>query len=414
MVKNMRILQINNYHYIKGGSEKVFLDTVKLLEYNGHEVITFSTLDDKNIPRDKSICIKVENIFSDKSLFSKLLSYKAFLYNVKVAKRLQETIDLYKPEIAHLHIYYGKLSNSVIDILHKNKIPFVISLHEYRLLCPNYTFLRHDSTICESCAKKIFKNDCIKYKCNKGNYLYSFLSVIETLYRDILYNPIKKANGFIAVSKFIRDKHLEYIPSIKNKIEHIYNFVDIKELTIYRKNITNKDDYYLYFGRLSYEKCLITLLNAFKERPSLKLLIVGTGPLDEEISKIVNEQKLNVKLIGFKTGSELYEIVSSARYTIVPSEWYENNPITILESLSLGTPIIASKIGGIPELVSDSFNGFIFENGRVESLIQALDKSKNYMKYYELVDNSIKFAEFNFIDDVHYNKLVNFYNKIIK
>ena len=177
------------------------------------------------------------------------------------------------------------------------------------------------------------------------------------------------------------------------------------------------DKYFLFFGRLSYEKGVMTLLKAFKELPQCSLKVVGTGPKEEELKAFARDNGMkNVTFLGYKTGKELTDLVSNAYFVIVPSEWYENNPMTIIEAYSVGTPVIGARIGGIPEIVVDGQTGFQFESGNVAALRNTVLKADaiDGKTYTEFGQGTINFANENLSKDSYWRKLVVFYDRFVQ
>ncbi len=217
---------------------------------------------------------------------------------------------------------------------------------------------------------------------------------------------------FVMVSKFIYDKHTEYYPVLKKKASVLYNF---KELIGEAFPSMSKEVDLVYFGRLSKEKGIITLLKALVGLKNIKLKIIGTGPEEPNIKRFIMDKKLfNIELLGYCKGALLWEHISSARFTVVPSEWYENNPMSIIESLMLGVPVIGSRVGGIPEILVQN-HGFLFEMSSVDSLREAIEKSTSTTQesYDKMSQNAMRFAKDNFSPESHYNSLLNIYSNLI-
>lgn len=412
----MKVLQLNNYAYLKGGSEKVFIDTSNVLREYGHDVICFS-MKDSSVDIDGCTLVDHVDWSERKGLASKVRGVSSFIYNRRVAKELEKLIMEFKPEIAHVHIYYGRLSNSIIRVLKKHKIPIVQSVHEYRLLCPAYTCLNGKHEICECCAGLKLKTSCIRNKCIKNNSLLSFVATSECLVRDTFFNNQKYFSKFIMVSEFIKNLHIKYYPEIEYKSEIVYNMVDLDKYAIYKVTSDKKSDYYLYLGRLSYEKGLMTLMKSFKELPNINLKLAGTGPLETELKEYIDKNKLtNIELFGFLSGEKLYNTIANAKFLIIPSEWYENNPISVIESLAIGTPVIGSNIGGIPELVINNKTGYLYKPGDFEELEKIIRQTDciDFLTYQQLVENGEKLVKKKCYKTVYYNKLISIYRDAIK
>jgi len=407
----MKILQINNYHYLKGGSEKVYFETSSLLEEKGHKVIFFSTGNEKNLKtKYEKYFVKPTNYNSSK-IVDKIMSVHNFIYSKKAKKNLEKLILDEKPDIAHLHIFYGHLTSSILPILKKYNIPTVMSIHEYRLMCPTYLMQDINGNNCELCANGNYFN-CIFKKCNKGSFSKSFISALECFIRDYFFNYVDFIDKFILVSKFIYNKHKQYNKIPENKMIQLYNFIDINNY----KFEVNKGNYYLYVGRLSVEKGIMTLVKAFHNIPNINLKIAGIGPMERDIVDYVKRNNIqNIQLLGFCNKEYLEELIHNAIFTIIPSEWYENNPMSVLESFAYGTPVIGSNIGGIPELIIPEKTGYLFSPGDIEDLqkiiLYSYDISIN--DYKDMSLNARKLIEGEFNKDKYYEELIKIYKSLL-
>lgn len=406
----MKILQINNYHHIKGGSDTVYLSTGKLLEKMGHEVIYFSSSSDENVKEGQNEFFVPTEDPNEGNVLTQLKKIPSFIYSCANYRSLKKLIKKEKPDIAHLHIFYGRLTSSILKALKDESIPTVMSVHEYRMLCPVSVFMNNKGEICEKCAGKNYFS-CVTSKCNKGSYAFSAISALESTFRDHFFNYKEYIDHFIMVSKFIQNKHSQYFSGIEKKSSILYNF---KKLKIKNEFIKKEVDL-VFFGRLSREKGIMTLLNAIKDKNKISLKIIGTGPELENILKFIQIHSLNnVRLLGFCQGDNLWNHISSAKFAVVPSECYENNPMTVIESLFLGIPVIGSKIGGIPEIVKKN-HGFIFEPGKASDLQEKITEAlKVSPKHYKEMEQSAKiFAEHNFSEEQHYHQLQKIYSNLL-
>jgi len=403
----MKILLINNQHYLMGGAHRVYLNTGQLLEDNGHDVAYFSTFEDKTLDSKYKDYFVPSIDFKKLRLAQKIKVFPYFLYNKKIYKAVTRIVHDFKPDIAHVHLFYGGLTVSLLKALKDNNVPIVHSVHDYKLICPAYTFLDSKNNICEKCKNGFFIN-CTLRRCSKGSFFNSLVFTIEAYYWKWKYNPAKLIDHFIFVSKFIRDKHIEFNKVYENKNSVLYNF-NKSDIVV---NKTIYGDYLFYFGRLSHEKGLRTLLKAVSET-NVKLIIAGTGPL-EFIVKDFASNNSNINYVGFKNGNELNNLILNSSYVVVPSEWYENNPMTIVESFSLKKAVIGARIGGIPELVHENKTGFLFKAGSEDDLKRAINKAVNIKEedYICMSENVKKIASDFFDIDYHYKKLISIYNKL--
>ncbi len=404
----MKILLINNFFYRKGGSEAVFFNTADILREAGHEVMFFSFEDKKNIH------------INDSEYFIKrggaLCKIRDYFSNPLAAKKLDEVLTREKPDIAHAHLFWGGISPSIFAVLRKHSIPLVHTAHDYRMVCPAYLLTDGMGMFCERCKDGKFYQ-CAIHRCSKGSSAESLLMSIEMYYRNWINHPAKALDGIIFVSNFSRNKHFSFDKRLENvRTMVLYNFPgsQVKESLDMDKD--TYDSYYLFYGRLSKEKGVFTLLKAFEKFPQLMLKIVGTGPLEEELKAYCFEHHLeNVEFVGYKTGKELFDLVAGAKYVCVSSECYENNPMTIVEAYSLRTPVIGASIGGISEVVNDAKTGYIFESANVESLAYVLSLAHNLRKedYNCQKEFAYQFANQHFNKDLYVERLVSFYKEII-
>lgn len=403
----MKILQINKYYFLKGGAETVFFNTIELLEKNGHTVIPFTLKSKKNNASPYSSFFVDYPELSESGLWAKIKNISSFVYNKKAVKQLRKLIEKEKPDIAHIHLLFNSMSVSILPLLKKYDIPVVMTVHDYRLICPAYTFTDRKGNICEKCNISKQYWQCIAYRCSKGSIPNSTILALDSYFRKYFISPLKYINHFIFVSKFSQNKHIESASLYKTKSNHLYNFTHIAPV-----EKAEKKDYLFFFGRISEEKGIATLINAVSEL-KIQVKIAGTGPLLDKLKKQQNEY---IEFIGFKSGQELTRLIQEAKFVIVPSEWYENNPLSIIEAMMLGIPVIGSNIGGIPELITDGKTGYLFEAKNSIDLKEKIAKAMSIssQEYQQMSDETIKFAHENFSPDSHYQKLIDTYQKTIK
>lgn len=345
----------------------------------------------------------------EKSTLNNLLYAGRYIYNKTAFRNLVKLLKVYRPDIAHLHLFYGDLSASILKALKQEGIPVVLSVHDYRLLCPANALLDASNTICEECRDKAYYK-CARKRCLEGNFFFSSVLALEGYYRKYFIDPLDCIDRFIFVSKFAERKHIEFDKRFEPKSEQLYNFTDLESPGVK----SGKGGYFLFFGRLSQEKGLKTLLAAVS-KTNLNLKIAGSGPLESEV-RIHITQHNNTTFLGHQSGSELGQLVSQASFVIVPSEWYENNPMTIIEAYAAGVPVIASRIGGIPEIVEHKKTGFLFEAHDVTGLTDALQMANGLSSndYTELSLSCREFALHNFSSVTHYSHLMDIYAKALR
>lgn len=361
------LLSINNYYYRRGGAEVVFLEQNKIFENLGWKVVPYSMKHPKN--EDS----KWNNYFPNEIEYgahndwrSNLTNAFKIIYSWEARNKLQSLLDTFEPDIAHLHNIYHHLSPAILSALKANRVPTVMTLHDLKLLCPAYLML-NSKGICERCKGGRIYNVVIN-KCMKQSIPLSSLIFAETLTHRLTNLYKKNIDKFIVPSKFYRDKFIDWGWET-NRLVHVPNFVDVK---IARPDYT-PGKYLVFFGRLAQEKGVRTLIQAANEA-NVELKIIGSGPQEEELKLLAAGLGANVSFLGYQSGHALYSIIKNAKAMVLPSEWYENAPMSILESYALGKPVIGANIGGIPELIRQGETGFTFESGNVASLCNTLIK----------------------------------------
>lgn len=390
----MKILLINNYPFRKGGAESVFFNTSNLLKSKGHQVITFSREIKNHISEQVDYLIPEEKFF-----FSRFYSFQS-------KKIISKILKVEKPDIVHIHNIVGGISFSILPEIKRNDIPVVATIHDFRLLCPVSIMVNGKGDICEKCKSGKYYN-AILNKCHPEGLLKSSIVAFESYLRDTFIHHKKYFDAYIFVSNFTKEKFLEAYPEISSKSFVLYNFNQNFDSTIYRGN------YFLYFGRLDREKGLITLLQAFNQLSDYRLIIAGRGPFERYIDEY--NQYGNISFVGFKQGEELKELIKNSEFVIIPSECYENLPMSVVEALSLSKPIIVSGLGGLKELINNSKAGYEFNPKSVKDLVDVIKKAKSTTEneYFQLAEKGFQFAQREFDQENYYNKLLKIYEQLI-
>ena len=328
----MRILLVNKFHYLKGGSEKYYFELGNLLKEKKHEVAFFSMKDEKNIKTDCKEYF-VEPI--DLNNGSKLTALDV-IYNKKNKELMEKVLEDFKPDIVHLNNFQRQLSASIISPIKKRSIPIVFTAHDVQAICPAILMLDNKKNICEDCIKGKYIN-CIKKKCIKNSNLKSLLGAIEGKYYRMKKIYTEKISKIITPSEFYKTKLIKDGMS-ENKVETIHNFIDIKEYDLKKED----EGYALYIGRLSKQKGIQNLIKAISSIEQKELRIAGIGPEEENIKEFIKENKLEdrVKLLGFLDKDEVKEQIRKCRFVVVPSIGYENCPYSVMETLAIGKPVI--------------------------------------------------------------------------
>lgn len=372
----MKILMINSFNYLRGGGERCFFDLSDLLRSHGHEVIPFCMDHPKNLPSEYSdyfvSYIDFPTELGKPGLSPKLRVLERVLYSREARRKVEDLIERTQPELVHIHGFIHEMSTSILPALKAAGLPVVQTLHDYKPACPNTTFVSNDR-ICEACKGGRYYN-MTRQRCKRGSLSASMLATAEMYFHDIfrLYQP--NIDHFIAPSRFMREKMIEH--GINTPIDAIPNFINPDSF----RAVYESDNHFVFAGRLVRVKGIMTLLEAMRHVGGDAVLkIAGAGELEPEMRQFVAAHNLtNVQFLGHLGTDELANLVQRAIFTVVPSEWYENYSMTVIESLACGTPVIGADIGGIPEQVRDGWNGHLFAPGDAAGLAA---------KIQHLVDN---------------------------
>jgi len=321
----------------------------------------------KNLPSpyDRYFVSQV-NFWNNPSLQEKIRAAGRVLYSVEARRRIRELIEDVKPDIAHIHLIYHQISPAILPIIKEYGIPIVQTLHDYKPICPTYSLVSK-GRVCERCRGKFFYHATLQ-RCNRGSLPASVLNSIE-MYLHHMLRWYDLPDVYITPSDFMRRKMIE-LGMPPEKFVHIPNFVDPQK----HPYSTDFGDYFVYVGRLVPIKGIRTLLLAMKQVDEARLLIIGDGPQREELEEFTTYSRLeNVEFLGYQSTEILLGLMSRARFSVLPSECYENCPMSVLESMAMGKPVIGARIGGIPELISHSEDGMLFESGNVDDLADKID-----------------------------------------
>jgi len=391
----MRILLANKFYYPRGGDCIYTLQLESLLKSKGHHVAVFAIQHPQNQPNLFQPYFPSEVSYS---LGSKKFPLKTALRPLgakEVKQKFTALLNDFQPEIVHLNNIHTHLSPVPAEIAHKKQIRVVWTLHDYKLLCPRYDCLRSGMT-CRLCFSNKF--NALKYKCMKNSLSASILAYAEA--KKWNKEKLEKyADVFICPSEFMKSQMLAGKFG-EEKLKVLPNFVSIRgnDFVNYKR-----EDYYCYVGRLSEEKGIETLLQTAKQLP-YSLKIAGEGPLFDDLRNRYENDK--IKFLGYLNREEIKSLIEKARFSVIPSEWFENNPLSGIESLHLGTPVLGANIGGIPELIEETKNGLLFESGNKESLKNKIEEM--VCSTFDYTDIAQK-AQKKYSSNYYYTSLMNIY-----
>lgn len=355
------LLSINNYYYRRGGAEVVFLEQNRLFEEIGWQVVPFAMQHPNNLASEWQDYFVDEIEFGrDYSLAQKIANTTKIIYSFEARKKIAELATKVQPNIAHAHNIYHHISPAIFGKLKAMGIPTVLTLHDLKVACPSYEMLTHDG-ICERCKGGKIWNVAI-HKCIKQSLVLSSVIMVETAIQRLLGSYSNDVDKFVTPSRYYLEKMVEW-GWPRERFVYIPNFVDAREFVPHDK--VGKE--FIYFGRLGPEKGLATFIRAVA-LAGVKGWIVGTGPQEEILRQLVQTLNADIEFLGYKTGTALTDTISAARAMVLPSEWYENAPMSVMEAYALERPVIGADIGGIPELIRDGETGALFPSGNVEAL----------------------------------------------
>ena len=395
----MKILHISHRHHIVGGSDSVFFATTCLLQSAGHQVVPFCLADPANEPSQWASYFP-RGARTSPPLARDVLRY---VWNSSARSNLNRLIADHGPfDVAHLHIYHGKHTASILQVLRRHQIPAVQTLHEYKLACPVYTMERQ-GRVCDTCVTHSTLN-ALRHRCHSGSFALSLAAFVE-FHASRAIGDVRLINRFLCVSDFQRQMLIRAgLPA--NKLFVLRNFVDPP-----KASSAGQGDYLLYIGRIERLKGLETLINVARAR-SRRLIIAGTGSWQDAVERQISTAP-NITFAGFVAGQALHHLIANARAVVVPSQWFENCPMSILEAKAMGRPVVAADIGGIPELVREGQDGFLFSPGDEMSLRQAFERLDR-ANWHQLSENAGADARARFSAAKHLDELLAHYRAAMK
>ena len=390
----MRILFVHNRYQQEGG-EDVALDLeVRLLRQKGHDVSTL-LFDNDDL----------------KGLATKVKKGVDAVYSRKSARLLADAIRGFRPDIVHVHNIFFAASPAVLWAAARQRLPVVYTLHNYRLICANALLLR-DNQVCHLCVKKTFPLAGIRYKCYRGSAVETGLVTLVTGLHKVLRTWRRKVAAYIVLTEFARSRMQDssLLPA-PGQLHLLPNFIfDPGEASPPATRLSS----YLFVGRISREKGVHVLLEAFARLPESTVLIIGDGP-DKNMLEAAYQSFKNIIFAGKKEKSQVLQAMKGCRALLFPSIWYEGLPYTIIEAFATGTPVFASAIGSMQELIRDSYNGYHFPPGDAEGLRKKIIHFESHPEEHEqLYENARRTYTGKYHPDQHYASLMSIYENVLK
>jgi len=401
------LLSINNYFYNRGGAETVFLEHNRMFEERGWQVVPFAMKHPKNLETPWTKYFVEELEFGEQySIWGKLARTSKVIYSFEARRKLARLLDRVAPDVCHAHNIYHHISPSILGLLKKRGIPTVLTLHDLKIACPAYHMLAHDG-ICERCRGGRLHN-VVLHRCIKSSAALSAIVMAEAVVHRLLGSYRDCVSAFVVPSRFYIDKFVEWgMP--RTLFRYVPNFVDVMR---YRPQYVPGKTF-VYFGRLSPEKGLATLIRAVAAAGS-RLSVIGSGPALAETQELAVQLEADVEFLGYRSGDALHEAIRSARAVVLPSEWYENAPMTVLEAYALGKPVIGARIGGIPELIRENETGLSIESTNEAALCAALrDMSERPDAVIEAMGQSARlWVERDFTSAIYQARMIDLYRDL--
>lgn len=362
----MKILMVNKFLYPNGGSETYIFKLGEHLISLGHEVQYFGMEHAGRIVGNRVQAYTRNMDFHGASALEKLTYPLRTIYSAEARKKIRQVLDDFQPDVCHLNNFNFQLTPSIILEIKKwsrqtsKPCKIVFTAHDYQLLCPNHSF-RNPCTQanCEKCLHGNYTH-CIRGRCIHGSALRSAIGAAEAYFWRFM-GTYRHIDAIICCSEFMKRK-MDQNPRFASKTIAMHNFVDSLQC-----KSAEKQDYVLYFGRYSEEKGIRTLIEACRALPGIPFIFAGTGPLEDLLKDVPN-----IRNVGFQSGEALHTLIANARFSVYPSEWYENCPFSVMESQMLSTPVLGADIGGIPELIRSGETGELFPSGDTAALKQAI------------------------------------------
>ncbi|MCP2044804.1 glycosyltransferase family 4 protein [Pontibacter sp. HSC-36F09] len=387
----MRILQVHNHYKISAGEDTVFYAEAALLENHGHTVAKF-TLSNEDV----------------NSVTEKLGAALGVVYNTKSARMLKDKINEFQPDIIHVHNFFPLISPAVFDVAHKLGVPVVMTLHNYRLICPS-AYLHYNGRTHMENVHKAFPLQAILDKAYRNSMFQTASVVLATGVHKLLGTWQHKVDRFITLTQGGSD--LFFNSSLKPTREQLVvkpNFTADLGLSV-----AERGDHFLFVGRLSPEKGIGTLLKATELYP-FKLKIIGDGSMREEVERHAANYP-NVEYLGYQKLNRVEQELKTAKALIFPSEWMETFGMTIIEAFSTGTPAIAAKIGGAEQLVEDGINGLHYTPGQPAELAEKVRMLLHDQDLAQRLGIAARQRyETQYTPEANYRMLVSIYEDVIR
>lgn len=410
----MKIVLVNYRYFISGGPERYLFNIKEVLERESHEVIPFSVKNKRNVPTEferyflESADDEIYFVHMKRNLKNILRSFYRMFYSFEAKKKFKKLLIDTKPDLVYMLQYHNKISPSFISVAKKKKIPIVHRLSDFQYMCSNALFYNEKKGICEDCLSGQ-KWSCIKYRCVANSLVYSFIKLAAQKYHAFL-GITKKIDAFVAPASFMLNKLRQYgVPD--EKLHHIPTFFNLKK----EPATIAYEPFFLYVGRISKEKGLMTLINAFIDTSyQLKIIGFSSDDYEEYLKNYLQDKKHTIDFLGKMDFVNIVPYLSTCLSTVLPSECYDNFPNALLESFAYKKAVIATNIGSLPELVKNNETGLLFDYASVSSLKEKIKYFiDNPFEVKRMGENAYRELIHNYSPQIHYTRLIQLFNSLL-
>jgi glycosyltransferase involved in cell wall biosynthesis len=399
----MKVLVANNYYYLRGGCERVMFNDIEALSAHGIDIVPFSAADPENVPTPYSRYFVPGADIRATSPLGRAEAAIDAIHCGRTAAAFDKILTETKPDLIHCHNVYGRLSTSILGVAKKRNIPAVLTVHDYKVVCPSYLALKKGKP-CSACIDGGYYR-CAVNRCHKGQLAASVLYSIEA-YWSRLSGNYGAVDAFLCPSHFIAGL-LRQSGIVEKRVVYDANCVEPNNYSP-----SYEGQYVLSVGRLSHEKGLPTFIESMLGT-KIPVRVAGTGPMEANLREIAEKDGGSIVMEGHCGGSKLAELYRNAAFVVVPSEWYENAPMSILESFAYGKPVIGTRIGGIPELITEGEHGYLVDPGAKDQLKAAIYKLWNDRDAQgNMGRNARRLVETKFAQSSRTASLLNIYNSV--
>lgn len=381
-----KVLIVHNYYQIPGGEDTVVANEKKMLEEHGHKVILYS----RNNGELKQM-----------SMLQKFVLPITTIFNARTYKEIKRIIETEDIDIVHVHNTLNLVSPAVYYAARAMRVPVVQTVHNFRLLCPGATLYR-DGHICEDCV------ECglwcaVKRKCYRESRVQTLACVLSTWFHRMtgIYGKIK----YICLTEFNRKKLLNLKQIKPEQVFVKPNFVESKDSFVPEEKRENQ---FIFAGRLDKLKGVDILFEAWKRMGDAapKLVVCGTGPMEKWCKSFVQQNRVNIEMRGFVSNTEARRLIANSKALVLPTQWYEGFPMSIVEAFSVGTPVVCSNLGNVGSIVEEGVTGCKFRSDSVDGLVLAVNRC------YGLHESTLREYQKKYTSEINYKILIDIYAKM--